>query len=209
MNRMKKVFYVAGIAVASWAGVAIAQQPQMDQPKSGSAAQGDKTGMPPTEMVGQLMHLTATVQKVDTTKRELTLKDASGNQMMIQVPEDVSRLDQVKKGDTLNIDYYQSVALSLKKPGMASSPSETQMTARDAGKLPGGLVARKISASAEVMKVIPDENKLTIKGPGGDVDTINVTNPDVQADLHKLKKGDRIQVTYSQALAASITPKEK
>ncbi|MGZ3438339.1 MAG: CdaR family protein [Polyangia bacterium] len=165
--------------------------------------------MAPEKMVGQLMHLTATVQKVDMKKRELTLKDDSRNTIMLQVPEDVTRLENVKKGDRLNIDYYESAALSLKKPGETTGPAETKIVERKEGTLPGCLVARKISASAEIVKIDPTENKVTIKGPSGELDTINVKDPDVQADLKRLKKGDQIQVTYSQALAASITPKEK
>ncbi len=210
MDRVKRIFYVAGIALASLSGVALAQEPPAEPPPSGTAQpQADKNALPPTQMVGQLMHMTATVQKVDMKKRELTLKDHSGNPIMLQVPEDVTRLDKVKKGDQLNIDYYESVALSLKKPGHVTSPTETKMMERNQGALPGGLVARRITATAKVMKVDPAENKLTIKGPSGAVDTINVSDPAVQADLHKLKKGDRIQATYSEALAASVTPKEK
>ncbi|HEX9101599.1 MAG TPA: hypothetical protein VF997_05310, partial [Polyangia bacterium] len=110
----------------------------------------------------------------------------------------------------LDLDYYQSVALQLKKPGEApAAPSESTVVERKAGKLPGGMVAREITASATVMKVHPMLNKVTIKGPGGEVDTINVNDPGLQSNLHKLKKGDQIQVTYSEAIAASMTPKEK
>jgi Cu/Ag efflux protein CusF len=209
MNQIKRMLYVAGIALASWTGVAIAQQGQDQLPPGTTPSQADKKAPAPTEMVGQLMHMTAAVQKVDLKKRELTLKDDQNNQMILQVPEDVTRLDQVKKGDRINLDYYQSVALSLKKKGEATAPSEEKIVERKEGKLPGGLVARKINASVEVLKIDPTENKVTIKAPNGQVDTINVSDPDVQADLHKLKKGDQIAVTYSQALAASVTPKEK
>jgi Cu/Ag efflux protein CusF len=213
MNRAKRMFYVAGIALGSWTGVALAQQPQMDQPpqppSEAARPQADKGGQEPTKTVAQLTHMTAMVKKVDMKKRELTLTDDTGNQMVVQVPEDVTRLDQVKKGDRLNLDYYQSVALSLKKPGEASSPVEAKIVERNEGALPGGIVARKITATAQVLKVNPAENKLTIKGPNGAVDTINVSDPDVQTDLHKLKKGDQIEVTYSQALAASVMPKDK
>ncbi|MCU1276690.1 MAG: hypothetical protein JWM53_236 [bacterium] len=245
MNRAKRIFSVAGIALGSWTGVALAQQPQMNQPPPGSAQPQSGTAQPqsgtaqpqagtdqtpsgtdqtpsgtaqprtsdsgpaPTKAIGELMHMTATVQKIDTKKHELTLKDDTGSQLMIEVPPDVSRLDQVKKGDRLDIDYYQSVALSLKKPGEAPAPGEAAVVEQKVGTLPGGLVARKIIASAQVMKVDPQNNKVTIKGPAGQVDTINVSDPDVQADLRKLKPGDKIQVTYSEALAAALTPKGK
>jgi Cu/Ag efflux protein CusF len=211
VNQAKRIFYVAGVALASLSGVAMAQQPQpMNQPPPTTAQPPTEKGTaPPTEVVGRLEHTSATVQKVDTKKRELALKDEAGKQTIVQVPEGVTRLERVKKGDRVDVDYYESVALSLKKPGEATSPTESEKVVPKEGKLPGGLVARQISAPVKVVKVDPAANKLTIKSSDGDVDTINVSNPDLQADLRKLKEGDQIQVTYSEAVAASVTPKQK
>jgi hypothetical protein len=81
------------------------------------------------------------------------------------------------------------------------------MVEKASGHLPGGLVGSKITATAEVMKVDKANNKLTIKGPDGTVDTVNVTDPANQAQLAALKKGDHIQLTYTEAVAMSVTPK--
>jgi Cu/Ag efflux protein CusF len=221
--RVNRMFLAAGFVLAGWTGVTLAQDRPMNQPQNQPMNQNQPSNQnqpmnqnqpssgqaAPGEMVGQLIHESATVQKVDTQKRELTLKDDAGNTNIVQVPEDVTRLDKVKKGDRVDLDYYQSVALSIKKTGETPSPSETKMIERAPGQLPGGLVARKITASAKVVKVDPTDNKVTIKGPGGAVDTINVSDPQLQSDLRKLKSGDRIEVTYSEALAASVTPKGK
>jgi hypothetical protein len=192
MIRAHSTLSLMGIAVATWmtAGVAAADQP--------------------SQMTARKMSASATVEKVNSSKRELSLKDDQGNKFMVQVPDSVSRFDAIKTGDHINVDYYESVALSLKKPSDTQpSANESTMTARAAGNLPGGMVARNITASAEVMKVDKADNKVTIKGPGGNVDTINVSDPMVQADLGKLNKGDRIQARYTEALAISVTPKDK
>jgi Cu/Ag efflux protein CusF len=198
MKRAKRNCYLLGLAFATLSTVGIAAA---DQPSSQA----------PSQMtIAQKMSATATIAKIDTDKRDLMLKDDQGNEFMVQVPEDVTRFDALKKGDHIKIDYYQSVGLSLKK-GEAGKPGahETTMAERNAGKLPGGLVARKITGSAEVMKVDTTENKVTIKGPNGEMDTINVTDPALKADLAKLKKGDRIQASYTEAVAISVTPQEE
>jgi hypothetical protein len=156
------------------------------------------------------MSATATVEKVDKTKRQLMLKDKQGKRFAVDVPEDVTGFEAIKKGDRITIDYYSSVALALDrgKDGMAPSAEETSMVQRTPAKLPGGVAAREMSATAEVVKVDTTANTLTVKGPEG-VDTIHVTDPELQADLAKLKKGDKIRATYAEAVAIRVTAPKK
>jgi Cu/Ag efflux protein CusF len=166
----------------------------------------------PTQAVAQKVSATATVEKVDAKKRELTLTDAKGNRFMLQVPEDVARFDAIKKGDKLDVDYYESLALSLQPHDKAAAPPSAQETAtaeRYPGKLPGGVMGRKITATATVLKVDPADNKITLKGPDGAIDTVNVRDPAMQSQLARIKKGDRIEASYSEAIALSVAPKNK
>jgi Cu/Ag efflux protein CusF len=222
MKRAQKICYVLGVAVATVAagGLAAAQQPPSQSPSQPSQpsqspsqpSQPSESPSQPTEVMAQKMSATATVEKVDAKKRELTLKDAEGTELMVHVPADVTRLDAIKKGDQISVDYYQSVALSLKKKGGAGAQpgaKETTAIERKAGKLPGGMVARKITGTVEVMNVDTANNRVTVKGPRGQIETINVSDPDMQAELSRIKKGDHIQATYTEAVAISVTPQEK
>jgi Cu/Ag efflux protein CusF len=201
MTRIRTFVSAAGIAVmTSMTGVAVAQQPSSPPPGAGGS---------PSSTVGEVLSMTGTVKKVDTKKREVWLTDNAGVEHMINVPEDVTRLDAVKKGDTLNLTYKQAIALSLKKGGEVNAPSEVQVAERKPGELPGGGMARQITASAKVTKIDPEKNTLTFKGPEGNSDTINVSDPQMQADMKKIKVGDRIQATYTEAIAMSVTPKSK
>jgi hypothetical protein len=164
----------------------------------------------PMETSKQMVHLTSTVEKVDKSKREVTLKGADGNPVIMQVPESVRRLDNVRAGDQVSIDYYQSAAISMKKPEAkpAAPHVETVMT-RSPGKLPGGMVGQEITGTAKINKIDMAKNMVTIEGPQGQLDTINVTDPAMRDDMKKLKAGDALQVTYSQAMAVSMTPAPK
>ena len=163
------------------------------------------------EVMAARMTATATVEKVDTKKRQLSLKDDQGNTFKVNVPQEVERFDQIKKGDKITVDYYSSVALALKKGANGKAPSarETAMAERTPGPLPGGMVARKVTATAEIVKVDKTENKVTVKTPSGEMETIHVTDPAMQADLAKLKKGDKIQASYAEAVAITVTPQQK
>ncbi len=194
MKPARRTLSVLGIvfAASTAAGVAAA-----DQPRSRSIAERASAS--------------ATVEKIDAGKRELSLRDDRGHMFMVQVPESVTRFDAIKKGDRVDVDYYQSVTLSLTKPGETAQPGahEQATVERSAGQLPGGLMARRITAAVEVMNVDRAEHEVTIRGPNGEIDTIHVADPALQADLGKLKSGDRIEVSYTEALALSVTPKEK
>ncbi len=205
MNRLGRIVSATGIGLLSWTGVALAQSAgDAQQPSSGSAA------AQPSTSVGQVMSASATVEKVDLTKRDISLKGSDGNEFVVNVPENISRLDAVKKGDQVTVTYKQSLALSLKKGGgTLSAPSETQMSERNAGNLPGGAMGRQISAAVKVTKVDPDNNTITFKNASGTTDTINVTDPAMQSDLKQLKPGDKIRATYTEAVAMSVTPKNK
>jgi hypothetical protein len=166
----------------------------------------------PSQLIAQKMSSTSTVSKIDAGKRELSLKDDRGNDVIVHVPEDVTRFDAIKVGDRITVDYYESLALSLKRPseaGTMPTPRESTTMERTAGPLPGGKMARKITGSVEVLKVDRADNKVTIKTPSGDKDTINVSDPGMRSQLGQLKKGDHIQTTYTEAMAVSITPKSK
>lgn len=237
MQRAKKIGYVVALvfAASAMSGISAAAppqpedtpQPQETPPPSQDMPQKDMPSkdMPskdeaqpkdqaptkpsaPAETMSEKMSATVTVVKVNAAKRDLTVKDDQGNQFTVNVPEDVTRLDALKKGDKISIDYYESMTFALKKPGEPSS-STTTGTMHAPGTLPGGAKARLITNTAEVVNVDKSANKVTIKLPSGETDTIAVKDPAVQADLDKLKKGDKIKATYTQAVAISVTPQAK
>ncbi|HEY2745705.1 MAG TPA: hypothetical protein VGL86_13815 [Polyangia bacterium] len=221
MTRVGRFVTATGVGLLSWAGVAVAQQPshtqqpsntqQQQQQPSNTQQQQQPSGMqqqqPSETVMGQVITASATVQSVDMKKRDVSLKDADGNQFVVNVPSDVVGLDTLKKGDRVGVTYKQSLALALKKSGAATAPSETEIAARNANQ--GGVMGRQITASVKVTKVDPQNNKITFRDAAGKTDTINVNDPDIQSQLNQIKPGDKIQATYTQAIAMSVTPKNK
>ena len=191
MRITKATCYVFGIVLAvSMLGTAAMAQER-------SAKMGERTSA------------TVTVEKVDTANRKLMLKDAEGDSMTVRVPEDV-KLEEIKKGDRVNVDYYETLAVSMKKAEKGAKPSmrETTTAQREPGKMPGGMAARQITATALITEVDTANNDITIKGPKGEMHTINV-DPEMKQDLAKLKKGDMVEVTFTEAVAISVERPEK
>lgn len=206
MNRTKKFLCAMGFGVATWMamGPALADDPPpADQTKSGDQTKSADQSKSMSMM--ERKSSTATVMRVDTAKRHLTLKGENGMEFTVSVPESVKRLDEIKPGDKIKVDYYESVGLSMKKGGEgAAAPTERTLTERNAGKLPSGTVAHQMTGTVEIVKVDKAKNQVTVKRPNGDIDTVDIKDPDLQAQLGNLKEGDKIQATYTEAAAISV-----
>lgn len=173
---------------------------------SPAAAQTANPTMTPLAAEAEEVDLMATVVSVDVPSRIVVLQNDEGKQARVKVGSNVQNLDQVKPGDKVKLRYFESIAIDLRrnskaKPGVAAE----QISERaPAGQLPAGLVARQVTVTAEVTAIDLKKNTVTLKGPNG-LHTVAVKKPDAQAGLKKLKKGDLIDITYTEAMAAEVT----
>ena len=152
--------------------------------------------------VGEAVTITATVEKIDLKNRLVTLKGPEGNQVTIHVDKRVKNLPQVKKGDQVTVDYFESVAIDLRKPG---EPPEVAAAGGVAtakpGEMPGGIALRRIRVTAKVSAIDPAKSVVTLTGPRGNAFPVKVKDP---SRLEQLKVGDDVDVTYTEALAIAV-----
>jgi hypothetical protein len=162
------------------------------------------TGDQPSASRSKTVSETVTVTAIDKSARMLTVKNESGDMRSIQVPAEIKTFDKVKKGDKIDIDYTESIALSMLPPGTKLSATEKEAMARS-GK-GSGMSGKQVSISAEVLEVDAANNKVIFKGPKGNARVVNVTDPEMQAKLPSLKPGQVVQFTYTEAVAVSLQP---
>ena len=68
---------------------------------------------------GSQISLTGTIQAINATTREVTVK--IGDQVhTFAVKPDVKRFGELKVGDTLGFDYHEAVLMEVRKPGAAA-----------------------------------------------------------------------------------------
>lgn len=212
MNRTKNILCAMTIGVASLlaAGLALADTPQTgDQDKSPDKSAEKQAGgqdMSKSMSMMEKKSAEATVVKVDTAKRHLVLQGDNGQEFTVNVPEKVKRLNEIKAGDKIKVNYYESMALSLEPAGAGGETGmkSKTLTERQSGKLPGGTIAHQESGTVEIVKIDKSENKITVKRPNGDMDVINVKDPALQSHLDQLKEGDKVKATYTEAAVVSI-----
>jgi hypothetical protein len=167
-------------------------------------AQAQSSAMGPS--TGRRLHETVVVSAIDRTTRTVTLLNAEGEARVLSVPADMKSFDTLKVGDHVDVDYYESIGLALMPAGSKASMSETTTGGRTAE--PGGVAAvgRQLTATVEVVGVDEVMNRVTFKGPKGSVRTVTVYDPAMQKKLTNLQPGQMVQITYREAIAASIKP---
>lgn len=156
----------------------------------------------------QLRTMSGTIQHIDADSRVVTVKSDDGATTEVQAPADMQRFNELKVGDRVDIKYYESVMLSVVQPGQPTPPSGTSVQRMPGGGVaPGGTTFRQMKATVTIMMVDPDKNQVTFRGPDGKTRTTDVSDPTMRKKIAQLKPGDRVQVVFTQSIAASIVPK--
>jgi ribosomal 50S subunit-recycling heat shock protein len=151
-----------------------------------------------------LITLSATVATVNQETREVTLKDADGNELAITAGEEVKNLPQVEVGDQVEVAYYESVNVEVLGPEQAE-PEAAAMSALETaepGQKPAGAMATELSVVATIDAIDKDGETVTLTGPEGNTKTVKVRNPD---NLEKVAVGDRVMITLTRAVAVDVT----
>jgi len=146
------------------------------------------------------------VTAVDPATRTITLQGANGNSVDVVAGPDVRNFQQIKTGDTLTLDYYESVAVDVRRAGSGAPEvvTETSATRSAPGAKPGGAMGRQTTITAEIWHINKSAHLVTLKGPQGGMRTIQVKDPALQARLQQLKEGDLVDFTITQAVAVAI-----
>lgn len=162
-----------------------------------------ETAGKPVAVESDVVTMSATVEGVDHQKRELTLKGQGGNTVTLQVGPDVTRFDEIKKGDTVQIDYLEAVAIALHPKGSAvpTGGAETAVV-RDPGKKPSGSVTDTAVMSAKVQSVDVGKRELVLRGQDGSDMQVHV--PESIPNLEQIKPGDQLTVRLTRSLAISV-----
>jgi hypothetical protein len=190
-----------GLIVAAMAATAVAQKPDA----TGGAV---ITSEPGRATVARSVQISAQVVSLDKATRTLTLKGPKGNVVDLVAGDEVKNFDQIKLGDFVVARYAEALTLELRKTkGAAGGVAVREGAARaKPGERPAVAGAREVTAIADVIGVDPKKSTITLKGPRGNVVVLNVQNPD---QFKVVKKGDQVEVTYTEALALSVEPAPK
>lgn len=158
----------------------------------------------PGAVVADSVKVEAEVMAVDMKTRTVTLKGPEGNVFDVVVGKGVKNLGQVKVGDRVVTEYFEALAIKLKKgSGLRETVESSDMQRAQPGQKPGAMKTREVSFVADVMEVDTKASTITVLGAKGRVVKLKIKDPAVLADI---KQGDQIEGTYIQATALVVVP---
>lgn len=161
----------------------------------------------PSAGAASVVSLTATVEKIDRDDREVTLRDSEGETFTIAVGPEARNLEQLDIGDKVTIEYTQALAVAL-TPATEGGEERGEVAALERapeGEKPGGVAARQIDVKATVEAIDTEKREVTLKGPER---TLTVAVGE-DIDLGKVKVGDQVFASYTEAIAVSVQPAEE
>jgi hypothetical protein len=164
----------------------------------------DRTTAPGKVRASETVKMTATVVSIDMGSRDLLLIDSKGKMHKVNVSDQARNLDQVKVGDKVNAEYTEAISFQLKKRGSGDLPpasAQETMIRSPKGAKPAGAVGRTVTAFATVQAINTNKQFVTLRGPLGNDYDVQVVDP---AQLQAVKKGDEVEVVYTEALAISV-----
>jgi Protein of unknown function (DUF2950) len=176
----------------------------LTQPATAQTTDSAMTSTPGKVGVSQAIEVSATITAIDKATRAITLKGPKGNEVTIVAGPEVRNFAQLKVGDTVNMKYYESLALDLKKGGGLKVEKTAKGGAVGAkpGDTPAGAAGRQITVVGDVIALDAVTQTVTVKGPQR---TVNLKARDPE-QFKLIAVGDQIQATYTEALAVAVTP---
>lgn len=152
----------------------------------------------------ELKKMTATIDAVHLPSRTVTLKTNDGRMVPLKVGPEVRNLPQVKKGDTVELDYFEAIEFEVRQP----TPEERELAGvgvdiaarAPKGDKPAALVAGERVDILTIESIDKKKELITLKGPEGYV-TVKAKYPQ---NLKVLKIGDTVVVKTSELFAARI-----
>lgn len=155
----------------------------------------------------EVVKASAMVTAINSATRTVTLKGPRGRSFDVVASDEVKNFTQVSVGDEVEVQYVRALTLELRKSGGIREGTSRMDAARaKPGDKPAGVVARQVTVMADVVEVNPKTRTVTLKGPLGNLVELDVKNPD---QFKVVKKGDRVEAVYTEALAVAVVPVAK
>ena len=162
---------------------------------TGANAQVTKT------LTGEMRTETATVEAIEASTREVTLKKSDGTYTVARVGKEIKRFDTLKIGDKITAKYYDNIVLRLKAPGEKDVDSKSAAMTRAAEGQAAGTVGAQRTITATITAIDQAVPSITFKGPNNWTYSSRVED---KAALAKVKVGDKVDITWTAAMILSL-----
>ena len=160
-------------------------------------------------MKQEVQEVSATVEAIDAENRLLSLRGPAGTATILAGPE-IKNFPQIHVGDVVKVKYTQAIAANItKSKATPTTTLDTQGQTAPLGSKPSASVGATIKTTVQIESVDTSFETVTFKRADGFVRTIAPASPEGKKFIKTLKKGDMVDVSYTEALAISVEPAKK
>jgi hypothetical protein len=156
----------------------------------------------------EIMGAPFTVESVDRANRSLVVRSPDGLRTTIQVAPAAQGLESVGRGDRITLDYYQASLVSLGGSPRGTAAGGAATPTRANAPVLGAAGGRQLTQKAHVTGVDGQNGTLEITTRDGEPHTLVVRDPAARMRLQSLAEGDEVTVTYTEAVAVGVHPRE-
>ena len=154
---------------------------------------------------GEMVTVKAKVEAIESESRTINLRMDDGRIETIVAPDEMKTFSQIKVGDTVTAKYYDTITVRKKEPGEPDINTwQKGMTPSASGK-PAATAAKQRTITASVTGIDMKVPSITLKGPKNWNYSSKVADKDA---LAKLKVGDKVDITWTEALMVSAAPSQ-
>ena len=155
--------------------------------------------------------VSATVEAIDVQRRLLSLVGPDGEKVTVEVAPQVRNLPQVKVGDRVVARYYKALAAELRSRGDGTGSTqapviETSFNRAAEGSRPSAMVGAQSHQTVRITSVDTKNNVVNFYASDGLARSVPVRSPQGKEFISKLKAGDEVELTYTEAVALSVEP---
>ena len=158
--------------------------------------------------VSEALQLQGKIKSVDKKRRSVVIVGPNGNELQMNLSDEVRNFDQIRVGDLVTLTMMQAVALELRKvanSGVRERIERDNTVAAKPGEKPGVMVERSVQVVANVVAINPKAQTVTLRGAKRTLE-LAVSDP---AMLQNVKVGDQVEGVYREAVALTVSAAPK
>lgn len=154
-------------------------------------------------VAAEAVQLQGKIKSVDKKARSVVIVGPNGNEIQMNLSDEVKNFDQIRKGDLVTLTMMHALALELRKvanSGIRERVDSESVRAAKPGEKPGVVVEKSVRVIANVVAVNAKAQTVTLRGPKRTLE-LALKDPSVLKDV---KVGDQVEVDYVEAVALTV-----
>jgi hypothetical protein len=153
---------------------------------------------------GEKLTVTATVEAVEQSTRTVVIRTKEGELRTVQLGPGAA-IANIHPGDAVSATYYENIIVR-KKPAGEPDVDTLEVAGHRGATKAGGSIGVQQAITATVTAIDMNVPSIALSGPRGWSYSSKVQD---KKALEQLKVGDKVDITWTEAVLAAVTPAKK